>query len=426
MDRLDLRTAIGESAVIATRTIANGLTLAVEENSAVQSCALSWLVPAGTATDPEGDAGEGRSALMAEFMLRGAGRWESRAHSDALDALGIDRRSSASTHHLVLSATLLSNHLLEALPLLAPILTAPRLDPAHLDAVRRLALQSLDGLEDEPQHLAMVRVSERFFPPPFNRSGYGTRAGLMAVSMDEIGAAWRERIVPRGSILAMAGRVDIDAVAKELERLLADWHGTAPEPRVAGIAAGGTLHVPLPSAQAHLALALWGPPESSEHALEHRLAIRILGGETSSRLFIEVREKRGLCYSVGAGTSLGRDRGITTIYAGSTPDRAETTLRQIRMEVDRFMQGVTQTEFDRAVTGFKSRLVMQGESTSARAAAIAIDMHRRGRPRTLDELAREVDALHLASVNDYVRGPLAAKWRDGATLVVVGPTPVVG
>lgn len=412
--------------MIETRTLSNGVQLVVEESAAVQSCGLSWLVPGGTACDPAGAAGEGESALLAEYMLRGAGPWESRAHSDAVDALGLDRRMAASTHHLVLNATLLSDLLPQALRLLAPIMTAPRFDASHLDAIKRLALQSLAGLADEPQHLAMVRLSERFFPAPFNRSGYGHADGIGNATIEGLRRAWRERVTPVGSILAIAGRVTIDAIVEVIEPLMVGWNGAAPLPRESAPAIGGSLHVTQPSAQTHLALGLWAPPESAPEALRHRMAVRIFGGETSSRLFTEVREKRGLCYSVGAGTSLGRERGITSIYAGSTPERAETTLAQIRAEMARFAEGVTRSEFERAVVGFKSRLIMQGESTSARASAIASDVHRIGRGRSLAELTREVDAIDLQSLDRYVKGPLAERWSAGHTFVAVGPRPVGG
>jgi len=412
--------------LIQTRTLSSGVQLVVEPSGAVQSCGLSWLAPGGSASDPTGAAGEGESALLAEFMLRGAGQWESRAHSDALDALGVDRRTAASTHHLVLNATLLSDHLLEALSLLAPIVTAPRLDASHLDAVKRLALQSLAGLQDEPQHLAMVRLSERFFPAPFNRSGYGHADGIRQASIEGLRTAWRKRVTPVGSILAIAGRVPIDPIVAVLEPLLAEWRGSAAPSVESAPALGGSVHVPQPTAQTHIVLGLWAPQESAPEALLHRMAVRIFGGETSSRLFTEVREKRGLCYSVGAGTSLGRDRGITSIYAGSTPDRAETTLSQIRAEITRFADGVTQNEFDRAVVAFKSRLVMQGESTSARAAALASDVHRVGRGRSLEELARDVDAISLEALDQYVKGTLASRWSAAPTLVTIGPRPING
>lgn len=410
--------------MIQERTLRNGLRLVVERLDAPQSAALSWLVPAGTAGDPPGARGEGASALIAELLLRGASEWDSRAHSEALDRLGVDRRTAPSVHHIAFSATLLGRLLDEALPLLTATVVSPRFEASHLEPAKRLAIQAIEGIEDEPSHLAFMRLTERFFPPPFNRSGLGTREGIAALSIEDLRQQWRTLGVPGGSILSMAGPLDIDAIVVRLEALLEGWSGRATEPKESGPAIGGSLLVPTPSAQAHMALGLWAPPEPAPEALLHRLAVRIFGGETSGRLFTEVREKRGLCYSVGASASMGRDRGITSIYAGSTPDRAEMTLAQIRAEIDRFASGVTAAEFERTTVGFRSRLLMQGESTSARAAAMAIDLHRLGRARSLQELTADVERIDLESLNRYIRGTLAERWSAPPTLVVVGPRPL--
>lgn len=410
--------------MIRERTLSNGLRLVVERMDAPRSVGLSWLVPAGSAGEPR--EREGVSTLLAELLLRGAGAWDNRQHSEALDRLGVDRRAAAGVNHLAISATMLVHLVDEALPLITAMVTAPRLEEVHLAPAKRLSLQALDGLEDEPQHLAFVRLTERFFPPPFNRSGYGTREGIEAASIEDLRLEWRRRGVPDGSILAMAGAIDIDAIAARLESLFEGWRGSVSEPVETGPALRGSLHVPTPSAQAHIAMGLWAPPERSPESLLHRLAVRTLGGETSGRLFTEVRERRGLCYSVGASTSQGRDRGITSIYAGSTPERAEQTLAQIRTEIARFASGVSAAEFERAAIGFKSRLVMQGESTAARASAMATDLHRLGRARSLEELSAAVAAIDLESLNRYIRGTLAERWAEAPTLVVVGPRPLGG
>ena len=406
------------------RELDHGFKLAVERMPGVESCGLTWLLPVGAAGDPDGAAGEGASTLLAEYLLRGAGEMDSRAHSDALDLLGVQRRTGASSQHLMITATLLSRNLERALPLIAGMVTAPRLDAAHLEAVRSLALQALEGLDDEPQHLAMVRLVEHHLPAPWNRSGYGHAEGLKALTPASLRAEWSRRARPGGSILAVAGAVDAAAVEACVRPLLRGWSGACAEPVQAAPPRYGTHHEEAESAQSHLAMGLWAPEERRPEAVLHRLAVRILGGESSSRLVTEVREKRGLCYSVGASVSQGRDRGMTTIYAGSTPERAGTTLAQIRTELDRFGEGITRHEFDRAMVGYRSRLVMQGESASARAAAIATDVHRLGRPRSLHELAAEAAGVTFEAVDSYVRGALRECWQRDRTLVVVGPQPL--
>ncbi len=137
-----------------------------------------------------------------------------------------------------------------------------------------------------------------------------------------------------------------------------------------------------------------------------------------SRLFTEVREKRGLCYAVYAGYVGQRDYGAVLSYAGTTtPTRAQDTLDVLRGEHERMREGVEDDEFDRAVIGMKSRLVMQGESTAARARAVVTDQFIYGRPRSLDEQTKEIDGVTEEALRRY-----AAEHPPGPmTIVTIGP-----
>ena len=409
---------------ITVERLANGLVVAVEPLPGMATASLCWLVPCGTAGDPEGPAGEGESTLLSELILRGAGERPSRGWNDALDALGCERRTTANPFHTLMTATALGSRLPEALPLLMDAVLRPRLDPEHLEPVQRLATQALEGLTDEPQHLVMLRLSQRFLPAPYNRTGYGHADGIRSLTMAGLRAAWKRRAVPAGSILAFAGAVDPSTILPLVRSLTQVWSGQVDEPAVTRPPVRGSDHLTLPSSQTHLAIALPAPVDSSPDALSLRLAAMVLGGESSSRLFTEVREKRGLCYSVGGSVSLGRDRGMLQIYAGSTPQRAGQTLACIRGELDRFAKGITHEEFDRARTGLKSRLVMQGESAAARASTVAGDLFRLGRARSLADTAREVDALQVERVNEAIGRHWGPGWMEHFTLATIGPAPL--
>lgn len=402
----------------------NGLVVAFETIPGMATASLCWLVPAGTAGDPEGAAGEGETTLLSELILRGAGTRDSRAWSDALDALGCERRTTANPFHTLLTATMMGTRLADALPLLADAILRPRFDAEHLDPVQRLALQALEGLADDPQHLVMLRLAERFLPAPYNRSGYGHAAGLRKATMDTLRASWARRAVPRGSILAIAGAVDPAKLLPLLRDILGGWGGSVEEPKVTRPAVGGTDHLNQDSSQTHLAIALPAPVDGDPDATALRLASLVLGGESSSRLFTEVREKRGLCYSVGASVSLGRDRGMLQVYAGSTPERAGQTLACIRGELERFGGGITPDEFARARTGLKSRVVMQGESAAARASSLAGDLFRLGTVRSLGDMAAAFDALTLDAVNAAVARHWGKGWTDRLVLASIGPAPL--
>ena len=405
-------------------TLGCGAQLAVERMPGTRSTAAAVLLPVGTAGDPDGDAGEGESTVLAELILRGAGGMSSRDYSDAFDAIGAQRHGAAAVHHLSLSTLCMGDRLPEALRLLSLAILRPNLDPDGLDAVRAIALQSLAGLQDEPQHLAGVRLRQHAMPAPFNRSGYGTEAGLESLSAAGIRAAWARRARPTGTIIGVAGDAEPERIRDLLEHLLEGWTGAAEEPREARPAGRGHHLVQLDTQQTHLAIGLDAPPDGGPDSYAHRVAIRVLGGATSSRLFTEVREKRGLCYSVGASSALGRDRGLVQVYAGSTHERAPRTLECILQELERFERGITEDEFRDALVGAKAGLVMSGESSSARAAAIASQLWRLGRAMDLAESAAEFERLTLAGVNAYIARDMGAAWRGARTQVTVAPSEI--
>ncbi|MBL9141954.1 MAG: insulinase family protein, partial [Phycisphaerae bacterium] len=288
-------------------------------------------------------------------------------------------------------------------------------------AVRAIALQSLDALQDDPQQWAGLKLREFAMPAPFNRSGYGTREGLESLTPDGLRRAWERRAKPKGTIIGIAGDVHPERVRDQLEGLLADWTGESPEVTQTAPAVGGSHLMALETQQTHMCLGLPAPKDGDPTSYAHRVAVRVLGGATSSRLFTEVREKRGLCYSVGASSTLGRDRGLMQIYAGSTHERANTTLECIHAELERFERGITQEECDVALVGTKSALVMAGESTSARAMSIASSVYRCGRPESLQEIAEQFERLTLAQVNEMIARDMGAAWRKQMTMVVVAP-----
>lgn len=400
---------------ITTQQLQCGAILLVERIDGVASAAVDWLLPIGSATDgPEAD---GHAALLSELIFRGAGGLSSREHSDAFDRLGVQRSSSVGTHHMHLRMTLLGSKLQEALPLATAMLNQPAMPEGELDPVRSLCIQELASLDDDPQHLVMLRLREKHFAPPFNRHGYGNQRVLEHAEIATLRRAWQERCLPQGSIFAFAGDVDADELADQLDELLEGWSGKHTEPLPLGDPARGRTHVEQETNQVHIALAYEAPHEAHEHSMLERLATRVLSGSTSGRLFTEVRQKRSLCYSVGASYRAGRDVGHVALYAGTTPERAQETLDVCRSEIQRMRQGAQQDEFHRAVIGLKSQLVMSGESTTARASALGYDYFRLGRTRTLDEIAAAVDAITLEQLNDY----LAHRDFGEFTMVSLGP-----
>ena len=410
---------------ISLRTLECGMPLIVEPMTGVRSVGLTWFLPAGSATDPA--PLEGLSAMWSELVFRGCGDLDSRAQADAQDRLGASRSSDTSTFHLRLSATLVGERLTEALPLFVDMVRRPRFDEASIEPVRDLSLQAIESLADDPQERAVLAARERHNPAPLNRSGMGTEAGLSAITRDDLLAGWEAQVRPGaapwgGAVLAIAGAVDdADAVAATLDPLLRGWSGVPRPITVEDTPHRGSYHhVQDDSSQVQIVLMHESPAEPHPDANLERVVTAVLSGGMAARLFTEVREKRGLCYSVSAGYATDRAFGRTLAYVGTTPERAQTSLDVLLAELHRINtpEGVIEpAEFERALTGLKASLVFSGESTGARAGALASDFHRLGRPRSLAEIAAAYDAITLDDVNAY----LARRSLGPTTIVTLGP-----
>jgi predicted Zn-dependent peptidase len=401
--------------------LSSGMPVVVESNPGVRSAALVWMLPAGVATDPPTRLGF--SPLWSELLLRGAGELGSRAQADAFDRVGAARAARVSSRFLSLSLTVIGSRLVEALPLLVDMVRRPRFDEASLAPSKELCLQAIEALQDDPGERAALGARARHLAPPFNRSTLGDAAGIRDVTRDELMERWRQLAVPGGSIMAVAGAVEPGQVIEQLERLLSGWEGSAPQPAPTAPPQRGYAHEQDKTNQVQIVLVHDAPPEPHPDSAVERLATSVLSGGMSSRLFTEVREKRGLCYSVHARYSADRDFGVVTADVGTQPERAQESLDVLVAELHRICTPagrITPEEFHRAVVGMKSRVIFSGESTGSRAAALAGDMHRLGRPRSLDEIGAEIDAITLDRLNAY----LAARPLGRVTVQTVGPAPL--
>ena len=404
---------------IEMKRLSCGATLVCERMSGVRSAGLTWLVPAGSARDPESRIG--LSAMHAELLLRGAGSLDSRTQADAFDALGVSRSTRVETFSTSLGATMLGSRVNEALELLVPMVLDPTMGADSVEPVRALCVSSIEALADEPQDRVMVNLRAAHAPSPVNRSSRGTLEGVKAIRAEEALPEWKSRATPEGSIIALAGDIDVGAVERRLNELLEGWNGKAAHVAVKGSGPRGYHHEDESTDQIHIAVAYDGPREIDEDAswLE-RMATAVLSGGMSGRLFTEVREKRSLCYSVWASYGAEREYGRTVGYAGTTPERAQETLDVMMNELRRIGRGdgaVTEEELERARVGMKSRLVFSGESSAARATALAHDFRKLGRARSLDEMAARIDAVELGALNAY----LSTRELGVVSLATIGP-----
>lgn len=396
-------------------TFPNGLVLLAERMPHVRSAAFNFLVPAGCAFDPPGQLGV--ASVLSEMITRGAGDRESRSLTLALDALGLDRDTSVGVHSMRFWGSTLARNIPPALELFADVIRRPHLPAEELEPVQALALQDIQSLEDAPQQKVMVELRRRYYPNPLCKDRRGKAEDIQALTPAAVREQYRRLFRPNGSILSVAGNIEWEPLQALVERLFGDWKpgdsiDILPEPH-----APKSVHLSKDTLQTQIAFAFPSVPVGHEHYYAARAAEGVLSGGMSARLFTEVREKRGLCYSVGVRHETFKDRGSMVGYAGTSSDRAQQTLDVTVAELRRLRHGVTEDEIDRVKAGLKSSLIMQDESTSARAGVIASDWYFLGRVRTFDEIQAAIDGLSPQTVVDYLE---ACPVRD-LVLVTLGP-----
>ena len=407
-----------------TTRLDNGLQIITERNPSQRSASVIWLVPGGSACDPL-DRGDGWATLLSEFLMRGSGELDSRGFSDAMDRIGMRRSVSADTYHQHISATLAGSDLRLGIDFLVDLVLKPRFPDDALTPVKSLCLQELSGIEDDPSSFAAVRLDEIRYPSPFHRHGLGIQQHIEATTPDDLRGHWADVARPSGSILAIAGDVDHDRVVEQLSLKLVDWTGTGPTPAPVGKPVGGTLRIERDTSQVHLGIGLDGPIAADPDHLAFRTAVGVLGGGSSSRLFLDIRERRGLAYSVSARYSEGFALGACTISAGTTPERIAETLERIDAVLESFDDGPTDEEVGRIAVGLRAGGLMQQEHGPSRARQLALDVFRRGTARSTEAILSEFDGIDADDVRRVVSERMGPAWRSAAIRCLLGPASAI-
>jgi len=396
-------------------TLANGLTLLAERMEHVRSATLNFLVPAGCVYDPPAHLGIG--SVLSELIVRGAGDRDSRALTLALDSLGVERAESVGNMSMNFWGGTLARNLSATLDIYADILRRPHLPDDELEAVQALALQDLQGLEDDPRHKVMIELRRHHYPSPLGHDRRGTAEGISSLTGETVRGHFRRLFRPKGTILSVAGNIDWPRLRDQVEKLFGDWP-TQPEPAwTLGPQPVKQRHLVKETTQTQIGIAYASVPIGHPEYYAAQGAVNVLSGGMSSRLFTEVREKEGLCYAVSASYGSFKDRASIFCYAGTTNERAQQTFDLVMRELHRLQEGIEASEVARVQAGIKSALIMQQESTSARASAMASDWYFLGRVRSFEEIQGAIDALTPATILAHLRSQPPKEF----TIVTLGP-----
>jgi predicted Zn-dependent peptidase len=396
----------------------NGLTLVTQRMDWVESAAFSLLVPAGCARDPRPLLGLGN--LTSEMVQRGCGPRDSRQFVNDLENLGVDHNSSVANAHASFGGAMPADKLLAALEIYADLVMRPHLPADQFDDAQLACVQELRALEDDLAQRAMLELRRRQYPDPYGRNSPGTLETIQTATVEDVREFFTNYYRPQGAILSVAGKFDFPQLRDHVGELFAAWESAAPQSLDEMPALRTSTHIHHDSSQTHIAIGYSSIPYGHADYYQARAAVGVLSDGMSSRLFTEVREKRGLCYAVYAACHSVLGRGSVVCYAGTTSDRAQETLDVVLHELTNMADGVRGDELQRLKARLKSALIIQQESSASRSSSIAADWYYLRRVLTLEQVGKIVDDLSCASINAY----LTANPPGSFTIVTLGQKPL--
>ena len=407
-----------KSEAIRIRQLDNGLVLLAEPMDWLESAAFCLLLPAGCIYDPASRLG--LSNFACEMVQRGCGTRDSRAFIEDLDGMGVQRSCGVSAAHTSFGAALPREKLIPTLSVYADLVRRPHLPTAQLEDGRQVCLQELYAAQDDLPQRTMQRLKEALYPNPWCRATHGELPAVQATTGDDIRQFVESHYQPRGAILAIAGRYEWDELNAAVDQLFGDWQPLTFDVPAGVERSGKWQHIEHDSLQTQIGVGFEGVPYAHSDYYQARCAVGVLSDGMSARLFTEVREKRGLAYTVYAACHSLRHMGSVMCYAGTSTGLAQQTLNVLVGELQRLQLGVEPDELRRLKARIKSGLVMQQESSPSRAASIAGDWYHLQNVRSLPEVKRRIDALTCDSINAY----LAANPPRDFAVVTLGDHPL--
>ncbi len=396
-----------------------GLRVVTEELPALRSAAVGFWVGTGSRDEPDDAAGS--SHFLEHLLFKGTGGRSALEIAQAVESVGGDMNAFTTQELTAFYVRVPDDRLDVALDILSDIVWTPALRSDDVESERQVILEEIRMRDDTPDDLVHDLFASALFPEhPLGREVLGTQPSIVAMTRDAIADYHERHYRPANVVVAAAGNLMHEHVVERVAALM-----PAAGDRPDRTATNGTPPRPLvvlgrPTEQAHVVLGARGLSRHDPDRYALTVLNQALGGGMASRLFQEVRERRGLAYSVYSYRNSFADTGALAIYVGTAPGRVDEALAVVEGEIGRLLddRGITEAELDAAKGHLKGSIALSLESSISRMHRIGSSELTLGEIPTLDEVVARVDAVgpdEIARVVDRVFG------RGERTLAVVGP-----
>ncbi|MBT8216995.1 MAG: insulinase family protein [Acidimicrobiia bacterium] len=394
----------------------NGLRIITDTMPDVRSVALGVWVDAGTRDEFPNEAGAAH--FLEHLLFKGSDRLSAQQIAEAFDAVGGRSNAFTSKEQTCYWARLRDEDLPLGINILTEMVRRPAFRQNEIDSEKHVVLEEINMNEDDPTDVAYEEFSRVLWRGhDLERPVLGTRESITAMTRADISEFWARRYHAGSTVVAVAGRVDHAALRDQVEEHFGDWHSQET----------GHLHSPAavePSVairhrdteQTHLVIGGEGLARGDERRYAFGLLNHVMGGGMSSRLFREIRELRGLAYSVYSFRFPYADSGGFGVYVGTTPSQTEQVLILIRDEFKKLIaDGITEDELARAKGHIQGSLALNEEDPNSRMIRLGRDEIAGQEHLSLDEALARYDAVTLDDVHQVAGELLSGPKVIGAT-----------
>ena len=406
--------------MITKTTLDSGLRVVSEALGHLRSVTLgAWV---GTGARDESDDRTGTSHFLEHLLFKGTPTRSARDVAHAIESVGGEFNAFTTHEQTVFYVRVPDAHLETAVDVLCDVVWNPAFRSEEVDIEREVILEEIGMRDDTPDDVVHEVFSAAMFPShPLGREVLGSRDSILAMPREDIISFHADHYRPSNTVLAAAGHLDHANLASMLNERVGDRTGDRPQRGALEFAtATPSSFVERDTEQAHLVLGVRAIAIGDTDRYALTVLNQVLGGGMSSRLFQEVREERGLAYSVYSYRAAFADTGFLALYAGTGSERAAETLEVLNAQLDRLVAdgGVAPAELEAAKGSLTGSLVMGLETSSARMHRLGRDELVEGKVSDLDELVRNVEAVDASAIGTVIERLLRGAPR---TLAVVGP-----
>jgi predicted Zn-dependent peptidase len=394
----------------------SGLTVVTERMDRVETVSLGAYVASGTRHELAEE--NGASHFLEHMAFKGTERRSATAIAEEIEAVGGHINAYTAREQTAFYVKLLKEDMALGTDIIGDILSHSSFDPGELERERGVILQEIGQANDTPDDIIFDHFQETAFPgQPMGRPVLGTEPRIRGMKRDVLMAYMRRHYASANTVVAAAGNLEHDRFLALVQRHFADLPVESPPPALPGRYEGGEFREARELDQVHIVLGFPSVGYADRDYYPAMLLSTLLGGGMSSRLFQEVREKRGLVYSIYSFPAPYIDGGLFGIYAGTGESEAAELMPVVLDELHKVQSSVSDTELARARAQVKAGLLMSLESTGSRCEQLARQIQVFGRVIPTAETVAKIEAVTQADVQRAA----ARIFRAAPTLAAMGP-----